>query len=289
MWWKGTDKMNVFYVDGEFLPENEAVISINDIGLLRGYGIFDFLRTYNRRPFYLDEHVARLANSARLIDLELPCSQSEIVDITMQTLERNADLDEANIRLVVTGGVSEDSITPSNQTRLFVLVTGLHKCPAEWYRDGAAIITTNDERYIPTAKSTNYIPGILALSRARQQGAMESIYVDRLGRILEGTTANIFAFIRNKLVTPGNSILPGITREVVLKLVEKQFQVEIRDIHKDEMRLMDEVFITASNKEVVPVVRMDDRILSDGKPGEHTRWVMQQFADYTREYGLMKK
>ena len=281
--------MNVFYVGGEFLPENEAVISVNDIGLLRGYGIFDFLRTYNRRPFYLDEHVARLANSARLIDLELPYSQSEIIDITMQTLERNADLDEANIRLVVTGGVSADSITPASQSRLLVLVTGLHGCPAEWYRDGAAVITTNDERYIPAAKSTNYIPGILALSRARQQGAMESIYVDRFGRILEGTTANIFAFIRKKLVTPGNSILPGITREVVLNLVEKQFEVEIRDIHKDEIRLMDEVFITASNKEVVPVVRMDDRILSDGKPGESTRWIMQQFADYTHEYGLMKK
>lgn len=281
--------MNVFYVDGEFLPENEAVISVNDIGLLRGYGVFDFLRTYNRRPFYLDDHVARLANSARLVDLELPCSQREVVDVAMQTLERNSDLAEANIRLVVTGGISADSITPANQTKLLVMVTDLHKCPSEWYRDGVAVITTNDERYIPTAKSTNYIPGILALSRARQQGAIESIYVDRFGRLLEGTTVNFFAFIGNKLVTPGSSILPGITRQVVLKLVENQFDLEIRDIHKDEMRLMDEVFITASNKEVVPVVRMDDRVLSGGKPGERTRRIMQQFADYTREYGQMKK
>ena len=93
----------------------------------------------------------------------------------------------------------------------------------------------------------------------------------------------------NKVVTPGISILPGITRKVVLKLIANEFDVEIRDIHKDEMRLMDEVFITASNKEVVPVVRMDDRVLSGGKPGERTRRIMQQFADYTREYGQMKK
>lgn len=281
--------MNVFYIDGEFLPENQAFISVNDIGLLRGYGIFDFLRTYNRRPFYLEEHIARLANSARLLGLAMPWEASEVFAVTMKTLERNADLAEANIRLVVTGGISADSITPGDKTKLLVMVTDLHNCPAEWYRDGAAIITTNDERYIPSAKSTNYIPGILALSRARQQGAIESIYVDRYGRLLEGTTTNIFAFIGNKLVTPGISILPGITRKVVLELVAKEFDVEIRDIHRDEMRLLDEVFLTASNKEVVPVVRMDDRIISGGQPGERTRRIMQLFADYTREYGQNKR
>jgi len=281
--------MNVFYIDGEFLPENQAFISVNDIGLLRGYGVFDFLRTYNRRPFYLEEHIARLANSARLLGLAMPWEASEVFAVTMKTLERNADLAEANIRLVVTGGISADSITPGDKTKLLVMVTDLHNCPAEWYRDGAAIITTNDERYIPSAKSTNYIPGILALSRARQQGAIESIYVDRYGRLLEGTTTNIFAFIGNKLVTPGISILPGITRKVVLELVATEFDVEIRDIHRDEMRLLDEVFLTASNKEVVPVVRMDDRIISGGKPGERTRRIMALFADYTREYGQNKR
>jgi branched-chain amino acid aminotransferase len=277
--------MNVFYVDGEFLPENRSVISANDMGLLRGYGVFDFMRTYNRRPFHLEKHVARLASSARQINLKLPHTEEEIIQITMKTLERNADLAEANIRLVVTGGISPDSITPPDKTSLLVMVTDLHRCPAEWYRDGAAIITTHDERYLPGAKSTNYIPGILALSRARQQNAIESVYVDRYGRLLEGTTTNFFAFIGQKLVTPGAAILPGITREVVLGIVESQFPVEIRDIHKDEVRLMDEAFITASNKEVVPVIRVDDRILGAGRPGERTRRVMQLFAGYTHEYG----
>ncbi len=277
--------MNIFYIDGEFLPETQSVISVNDMGVLRGYGIFDFLRTYNRRPFYLEEHIARLANSARLIGLSLPRSQKEIFDITMETLAHNADHAEANIRIVVTGGISPDSITPHNDSKLMVMVSDLHKCPAEWYQNGAAIITTNDERYIPGAKSTNYIPAILALSRARQQGAIESVYVDRYGRLLEGTTTNLFAFIGHKLVTPGTAILPGITRQVVLELTKTEFDVEIRDIHRDEMRLMDEVFITASNKEVVPVVRMDDRLFSDGKPGERTRRVMRLFADGTKKYG----
>lgn len=277
--------MSTFYIDGEFLQEDQAAISVNDIGLLRGYGVFDFLRTYNRRPFYLEDHVARLANSARLIDLSLPCTEREVIDITMKTLEHNSNLTEANIRLVITGGISPDSITPAHKTKLLVMVTGLHHCPAEWYRDGAAVITTNDERYMPSAKSTNYIPGILALSRARQQGAIESIYVDRYGRLLEGTTTNLFAFIGNKLVTPGASILPGITRKVVLKLVEAEFEVEVRDIHRDELRILDEVFLTASNKEVVPVCRLDDYTISGGRPGERTRRIMDLFAGYTSRYG----
>lgn len=277
--------MNIFYIGGEFLQEDRAVILVNDIGLLRGYGVFDFLRTYNRRPFYLEDHVSRLANSARILGLSLPSTERDIIDITMKTLERNSNLTEANIRLVITGGISADSITPENKTKLLVMVTDLHHCPAEWYRDGAAIITTNDERYMPSAKSTNYIPGILALSRARQQGAIESIYVDRYGRLLEGTTTNLFAFIGSKLVTPGASILPGITRKVVLNLAEKEFEVEIRDMHRDEMRLLDEAFLTASNKEVVPVVRIDDHTLGGGKPGERTRRIMDLFADYTRRYG----
>jgi branched-chain amino acid aminotransferase len=281
--------MNIFCIDGEFVPENQAVLSVNDIGLLRGYGIFDFMRTYNRRPFYLEEHVARLANSARLTGLAMPWSQGQIVEMALKTLERNPELSDANIRLVITGGISADSITPENKTSLLIMVTDLHRCPPEWYQDGVVIITTHDERYMPRAKSTNYLPGILALARARQQGAIESIYIDRYGRLLEGTTSNLFAFIGDKLVTPGTAILPGITRKVVLELAEKEFEIEIRDIFRDEVRLMDEVFLSSSNKEVVPVVRMDELIFSGGKPGQRTRRLMQRFADYTHQYGQKGK
>jgi branched-chain amino acid aminotransferase len=277
--------MNIYYVDGSYLTEDRAVLSVTDLGLLRGYGVFDFLRTYNRRPFHLKDHVARLARSAGLIDLPLPCSESEIMDIAMKTLERNNHLSEANIRLVVTGGESEDSITPAERTRLLIMVTGLHTCPEQWYRDGAAVITTQDERYLPQAKSTNYLPAIRALTRARRQGAMESIYIDRNGRLLEGTTTNYFAFIDGTLTTPGDSILPGITRQVVLQLADGQFPVSIRDIHREEIERMEEVFITASNKEVVPIVRMDGRTISDGRPGERTRRIMAAFAEYTHRCG----
>jgi branched-chain amino acid aminotransferase len=277
--------MNIFYVDGSYLPEDRAVLSVNDLGLLRGYGVFDFLRTYNRRPFLLKDHVARLARSAGIIELPLPFSESAIMDIAMETLERNNGLSEANMRLVLTGGDSADSITPGDRTRLLVMVTDLHTCPEQWYRDGAAIITTQDVRYLPRAKTTNYLPAVLALSRARRQGAMESIYVDPHGRLLEGTTTNFFAFIDGTLITPGDAVLMGITRKVILQLAEGRFAVDIRDIHREEIQRMEEVFITASNKEVVPVVRMDQHVIGSGRPGERTRRIMQLFADYTQCYG----
>jgi branched-chain amino acid aminotransferase len=278
--------VSIYYVDGRYLPADQAVLPVNDLGLLRGYGVFDFLRTYKRRPFLLKDHIARLARSAELIDLPLPCSESQIMDIAMETLGRNTGLAEANIRLVVTGGDSIDSITPGERTRLLVMVTELHPCPEQWYCDGAAVITTRGERYLPLAKSTNYLPAILALSRARRQGAVESIYVDHHGRLLEGTTSNFFAFIDGTLTTAGDAVLTGITRKVILQLAQEQFAVEIRDINQKEIHRMEEAFITASNKEVVPVVRMDEHIIGSGRPGERTRRIMQLFAEYTHRYGM---
>ncbi len=278
--------MNIFYVDGAFVPEDRAAVSVNDLGLLRGYGVFDFLRTYQMRPFHLEEHVRRLERSARLLDLPMPCSGREVFDIAVETLSRNrGHLDEANIRLLITGGASPDSITPGGHPTLLVLVTPLHPCPETWYRDGAAVITTHDERYIPGAKTTNYIPAILALTKARQQGAVESIYIDRQHRLLEGTTSNFFAVIGDRLVTPGAGILPGITRQVVLALAEESFDVEIRDVSRDEIRVMDELFLTSSNKEVVPVAQVDGHAIGDGTPGDRTRRIMAAFAAYTRAYG----
>jgi branched-chain amino acid aminotransferase len=277
--------VNIYYVDGRYIPEDRAVLPVKDLGLLRGYGVFDFLRTYHRRPFLLEEHVARLAQSAAYMELPLPCDEKAIIDAALETLERNSGLAEANIRLVVTGGDSEDAITPSDHTRLLIMVTEAHPCPAQWYHDGAAVSTTRDERYLPRAKSTNYLPAILALSRARRQGAMESIYVDRNGRLLEGTTSNFFAFIDGTLITPGDAVLLGITRKVILQLAEGRFAIEIRDIRQEDIARMDEAFITASNKEVVPVVRMDEHTIGSGRPGDQTRRIMQWFAEYTHRYG----
>ncbi len=276
--------MDIYYINNEFVSAEESKITVNDMGLLRGYGVFDFMRTYGGKPFYLDGHVKRLVRSATLIGLAVPWSEQEIFDITMETLKRN-DHKESNVRIVITGGVSPDSITPQGNSNLMVMVTPLHALPATWYSEGVKVITTHVERFMPDAKTTNYIPGILALENARKQDAIESIYVDRYGNLLEGTTTNFYAFIDGKLVTPATGMLPGITRKVILELADGVFDVEMRDIKKDEIRLMDEAFLSASNKEIVPVTEIDCVTIGDGKPGKQTQKLRELFNEFTTRYG----
>ena len=274
--------MTIFYVDGQFVPSDQATIPINDLALLRGYGVFDFLKTYKGKPIFLKEHIERLQRSAEQIGLDLPWSRGELINIVMQTLDKN-NLPDSNIRMVVTGGASPDFITPQGKPRLLVLVTPLAEQPKWWYSEGVKIITIDSERNIPAAKSIDYIPATIALKQARLQDAIEAVYVDRAGYVLEGTTSNLFIFADKRLITPGRAILNGITRQVVLTLAEKAYETEIRDIKSSELYNAEEVFVTGSNKEIVPVIKVDETNVGNGKPGGHTRALMDAFAAYTNE------
>ena len=275
--------MDTYYIDGDFVPADRAMLPVNDLAVLRGFGVFDFLRTYGGRPFHLLDHIQRLKQSAEQIGLRCPWSVEEIESIVGQTLQRN-NYQEANIRILVTGGTSQDFITPEGKPRLIVMVTPLITMPAEWYEQGIKIITASVERLVPGAKSIDYIPAILALQRAFQNSAVEAVYLDGADNVLEGTTSNVFMFDSGKFVTPNRDILGGITRKVVLGLVQTRFAVELRDIALKELLAADEVFLCSSNKEIVPVVKVDDTVIGDGKPGRHTSEVMAMFAEYTQQW-----
>jgi len=277
--------MDIYYVDGEFVADDKAVISAKDLTVLRGFGVFDFLITYNKRSFYLKEHVQRLENSAKKIGLRLNHTNEEICSVVEETVRRNTHHNESNIRIVYTGGISSDGVTPEGNGKLMVMVTPKLELPDWWYTDGAKIVTLDIERFIPGAKSTNYLTAVWALQQAHQQGAIESIYVDRRNHLREGTTTNIYFFKEGKLITTEADILPGVTRSVVLELVKGHYEVEFREISRDEIAAMDEAFISASNKEIVPIIRIDDTVIGDGRPGSETRKVMRLFRDYTTAYG----
>lgn len=279
--------MGVYYIDGEYVSEEEAVLPVTDMAVLRGYGVFDFMRTYGGRPFHLQDHIRRLKHSAALVELGCPWSAEEITAVVSETLRRN-DYEESGVRIVVTGGDSPDSITPVEKPRLMVLVTKLTPHPEKWYRDGVKIVTADLERYLPAAKSTNYTQAIVALRLAKKAGAIESIYLDRCRRVLEGTTTNFFAFIGGKLATPDAGILPGITRQTVLKVADGVFELEERKIAVEELRVADEIFISASTKEIVPVVEVDDIVVGDGRPGASTLKLMALFREYTDRYARGK-
>ncbi len=272
--------MSIFYVDGQFVPAQQAQIPVDDLAILRGYGVFDFMRTYQGHPIFLREHVLRLENSAREIGLDFPWSREEVADLVWQTLKRNPH-SESNIRIVITGGSSQDFITPQGNPRLLILVTPLVAPPDHWYSDGVKIITVAMKRSFPRAKSIDYIAATIALKQARRQGAVEAVYVDPRGCVLEGTTSNLFLFLGEKLVTPDEGVLSGITRKVILEIARQQFPIELRDVQRQELLSADEVFISASNKGLVPVVRVDESMIGSGKPGERSRALIKAMTEYT--------
>jgi branched-chain amino acid aminotransferase len=277
--------MDTYYIDGQFVDDEKAFICAKDIVVLRGFGVFDFLITYNKRPFYLKEHVERLENSAKYIGLELKHTNARICEVVEETVKKNTHHKESNIRIVYTGGVSSDGVTPEGEGILMVMVTTKHLLPQWWYTDGVKVVTVDMERFIPGAKSTNYLSAVFAQQQAKKQDGVEAIYIDRHNRILEGTTTNFFFFRDGKLVTPGQDLLPGITRNVILKLAQNHFEVETRDVDSSELQGMDEVFITASNKEVVPVVKVNDLQIGNGRVGKNTLKIIRLFREYTTAYG----
>lgn len=276
--------MSIYYMDGEFVESDQAVLSVNDMAVLRGYAIFDFLRTYNGRPFYLKEHLQRFTHSGECVGLKLPHTEDELHEIVMETLSRN-NFDESNIRIMYTGGISPDSVIPRNNGKLIVMVTERMKLPPEWYSQGVKIITAEVERYIPEAKSTDYMNAVMTQQQAREAGAIEAVYVDKKGSVLEGTTTNIFLHLNGRWVTPDKGILPGITRSVMIELMEKEYGVELGEVSREDLIRADEIFISATNKEIIPVIQVDDHSIGRGKPGVQTIKVMNLFREYTTAYG----
>ena len=267
-----------WYIGEQWVRPDKATISINDIAVLRGYSVFESLRTYDRRPFHLDQHLVRLYRSAKLIEMEIPWTTEQIVEVIQEIIARNT-YRHAAIRLLVTGGESEDGILPSGKPLLAVLITPLGERDMERFAKGCKLITTKLQRISPEAKTANYIAAVRALKEAVRRDAADALFVNERENVLEATRSNFFIFRGDILVTPRRGILIGITRNVVLELARSKFAVEERHILLEELALADEAFITSSSKEITPVVQIDDLIIGDGKPGPRTYKLEQRFIE----------
>lgn len=267
-----------WYIGGQWVHPDRATISINDVAVLRGYSLFESLRTYDRRPFHLDLHLERLYHSARLIEMEIPWQSEQIAQFVREIIARNT-YRHAAIRLLVTGGESADGILPSGEPLLIVLITPLQERDMQRFAQGCRLITTKLQRNTPEAKTANYIAAVRALKEAARRGAEDALFVNEREHVLEATRSNFFIFREDTLITPRRGVLVGITRNVVLELARSKFIIEERPILLEELALADEAFITSSSKEITPVVQIDDRILGDGKPGRHTYQLEQLFIE----------
>jgi branched-chain amino acid aminotransferase len=274
--------MRMYYVNGQYVREEEAKISILDLAVLRGFGVFDYLRTYEGRPFHLRDHLERLHYSAGHVGLNLPNSLEEIEEIVSRVQELN-NLSEASIKILVTGGISPDQFTPLSMSNLIVFAYPLTAYPSDYFKDGIKVITTRLNRSLPMSKTTQYTPAIVAMQRGKGQNAQEVLYINAQDEILEATTSNFFAFKGDTLFTCcSEEVLIGITREVVVQLAAPHFRVDKRALRYAEITDIEEAFITASNKEVMPVVQIDSTKIGNGKVGLRTQQIMKLFRSYTQ-------
>lgn len=288
----------IIYLDGDFVPKERALISVFDHGLLYGDGVFEGIRAYHGRVFKLDEHLDRLYDSARTIALEVPVSKKEMQEVVLETLRRN-DLSDAYIRLVVTRGVGDLGLDPRKCPRatIFCIAASIQLYPEELYREGLAVITVSTRRNIPTAciprvKSLNYLNNIYAKMEANLAGVPEAIMLNAEGYVAEATGDNIFIVKEGVLLTPPTyvGILEGITRNAVMDLARKQgIPVEEKVFTLFDVYTADECFLTGTAAEVIPTVKVDGRLIADGKPGKITWELIAAFRELTKVDGTLIK
>ncbi len=282
------------YFDGEFVPESEARISIFDHGFLYGDGVFEGIRAYNGRVFRLREHVDRLYDSAKAIDLEIPISREEFMEIILETLRKNK-LKDAYIRPIVTRGIGDLGLDPRKCGRpsIIVITKPWGKLYGDLYEKGLTAVTVAVRRNSfdalpPNIKSLNYLNNILAKIEANAKGGDEAIFLDRNGYISEGSGDNIFIVKSGRILTPPTiNNLRGITREAVIELIQKlSIPFTETNLGLYDLYTADEVFVTGTAAEIAPIVVIDGRKIGDGKPGEITKMLMEEFRKLTETEGV---
>lgn len=282
---EGLQRMSEFlyYLNGKFVRPGEASLALNDLGVVRGYGIFDAWRTYGKVPFRQQDHLDRLFSSAKQIDLTMPWSRDELDAIAHETLARNGNPENVTLRMIVTGGESSNFIMPEDKPSLAVIVAAVKPYPAEMFENGAKLIVVDMDRFMPTVKSLNYMTAVMSQKKMKAVGAVEALYRNADGYISECAVSNFLIFKGDKLITPESGVLPGITRNVAMELAEDRFEVVMRPIHFDEIATADEAFITSTTKEVMPIVQVGDVTVGNGKVGERTKYMMDVFKTYAEQ------
>lgn len=285
--------MKVF-IDGKFCDESEAKVSVFDHGLLYGDGVFEGIRAYNGRVFRLKEHIDRLFCSAKAILLTIPMSHAEVVAAVVASCKAN-NLRDGYIRLLVTRGVGTLGLNPNRckNPSVIIIADKIQLYPPEMYEKGMAIVTVPTTRnhvnsVNPAIKSLNYLNNILAKIEANIAGVEEAIMLNAEGYVAECTGDNIFIVKGNQLMTPPLSAgaLYGITRGVVMNLAREQgLEVTEPNLTRYDIFNADECFLTGTGAELIPVVKLDARVIGDGQPGPVTKALVERYHALTKSTG----
>jgi len=270
------------YFNGEISPLDTTLFKSNDLGILRGYGMFDYFRTYNGIPFRWDDYWQRFENSARLLKLPLPLNQEETAEI-LADLHALSGEAEVAFRFVLTGGYAPDSVNVVKPNFLIRTEALPQDNPAGLLK-GIKVLPYQYVRDLPEIKTTNYVHMVLMAEEMKQQAASDLLFY-KDGEISELTRSNFFIFKGDTLITSDTNILRGITRKVVLELAKAHFKIEVRPLLYSELETADEAFTTSSTKWVMPIVQIGDNPVGNGKAGQRTLSLQDLFKKVVMEWG----
>jgi len=282
------------YLNGKLVDKKDAKVSVFDHGYLYGDGVFEGIRSYNRLVFKLQEHIDRLYESARTLTLKIPLTKKQMTKAVIDTLKAN-NLKDAYIRLIVSRGEGDLGLDPrkcTHEPTVVIITDKITLYSPQLYKKGLEIITVPTVRNLaeainPRVKSLNYLNNILAKIEASSAGYNEAIMLDSRGFVAECTGDNIFIVQDGGLITPSQGILRGITRDAVLMLAGKSNIAchETSTLTRHDLYVADECFLTGTAAEIIPVVKIDNRVIGDGKPGAVTLKLMKLFTELTKKDG----
>lgn len=301
--WKGdlgrmgenSEEKRYIYMNGEYVTEEEAKVSVFDHGFLYGDGIFEGIRVYSGNVFRLKEHIDRLYDSAKSILLDIPMSKEEMIESVVNTVRKN-NLKDAYIRLVISRGKGNLSLDPftCHHPQVIIIVDKIKLFNEEMHEKGLKIITVPTRRNTPDAlnpkiKSLNYLNNILVKIEAHLAGVSEALMLNGEGYVAEGSGDNIFIIKNGKLYTPPSYLgaLEGITRQAIMDIARRLgFEVLEQPFTRHDVFVADEVFLTGTAAEVIAVSEVDGRMIGNGSRGPITKALLNEFQKLVKEDGI---
>lgn len=261
------------FINGKQVPLNQSYLHVSDLIIQRGYGVFDFFLVKDKIPRYISFHLDRFIQSASLMGLELSYTKEEL-SVIIENLIRKNDIRNSSVKIMLTGGISSDDFTlsPGNSSLLVINKPFELKTPDDWGR-GGNLITYKYQREIPEAKTINYIRSVRLSQKLAEGNISEVLYTDR-NWVSECSRSNIF-YVKDQCVyTPKSKILQGVTRKRILQL--KGYNIQEKDFKINDLLAADEVFIANTTKGVLPIIKIDSEIISNGRIGPITSAIKKE-------------
>lgn len=266
---------NYIYINNQLLPAEEASLNVRDLSIQRGYGIFDFFKTIGNRPIFLDDHLDRFYHSADEMGLAVAYSRDELKAM-INTLIKKNNIPDSGIKMILTGGYSDDGFTVSGPANLIIQQTPL--TIKNFSDTGMKLMTYHHQRQVPSAKSIDYVQAIRLQPKMQELGANDILYYFN-NIVGESPRSNFFIVTDNEIITAEKNVLKGVIRKKILSLQIPGYTVVARDFTLEDMFAAKEAFISSTTRQAHPVVVVDGRVIGDGKPGPVVREINRQLFE----------